>query len=57
MRISANSKFTNLTVVGYGVVATLLFVLVIGALALAKQNDRIRFDAGSGDIVIPSSLA
>jgi hypothetical protein len=57
MRISANSDLTNLTVVGYGIVATLLFALVIGTLAVVKQNDRIRFDAGSGDIVIPSSLA
>ena len=57
MRISANSEPTNLTAVGYGIVATLLFVLVIGALALVKQNDHPSFDAGSGDLVIPSSLA
>jgi len=57
MRISVTSELKNLTVVGYGIVATLLFVLVIGALALVKQNDRGPFDAGSGDLVIPSSLA
>ena len=57
MRISANSELTNLTVVGYGIVATLLFVLVIGTLVLVKHNDHPSFDAGSGDLVIPSSLA
>ena len=57
MRISANRSCKDLTIVGYGIVATLAFVLIIGTLALARQDSRSPFDAGSGDLVIPGSLA
>jgi hypothetical protein len=59
MRISANNDFGDLkrlTMVGYGIVAALAFVLVIGAIAAAKNMAGNHFEAGSEGLVIPGSL-
>ena len=42
--------------VGYGIVAALAFVLVIGAIAAAKNMAGNHFEAGSEGLVIPGSL-
>jgi hypothetical protein len=60
MRISANNDFGDLrglTVVAYGIVAALAFVLIIGAIAVVKNTAGNHFEAGSEELVVPATLA
>jgi hypothetical protein len=60
MRVTANNdsgSLESLTVVAYGIVAALAFILAIGVITIARDNAGNHFEAGSEDLVIPGSLA
>jgi len=43
--------------VRYGIVAGMIAVAIVGALILLKSSIGNRFEAGSGDLTIPASVA
>ncbi len=60
MRISTDNdtgKHKGLRAVRYGLVAALAFILVLAAIALAKDKTGSPFHAGSEDLSIPAWLA
>jgi hypothetical protein len=60
MRISVDNGFGDLkglAGVGYGIAALLAFILVVGAVTVAKNRADNHSGAGSEELVIPSSLA
>jgi hypothetical protein len=60
MRLSAKNDFGDLkgvTAVTYGIAAALVFILIVGTIALVRKADIHHFEAGREDLVIPGSIA